>query len=231
MNLRQIILENIEAELARARKEVDRNPTEKQKEAGNYRKGHVRIQGMSISIENPKGSYRRGVDANGKEWRTLMHNDYGYFLSTVGKDGDAIDVFIGPDPEHDTVYAVDQYKGNEFDETKIMLGFHSADEAKGAYLSNYSKDWKGFKYITEVDMATFKRWLYDGYKQRKPFAKYKSLIHEGRGTNPPRDVAAAVRKGMRDDDIEEHGKPTAFRKTITRNRKAYTRKKKYPDLY
>lgn len=229
MTLRQIILENLQAELAKARLDVDQNPTEKQKEAGNYRKGHVRIQGMSISIENPKGSYRRGVDKNGKEWKTLMHNDYGYFLSTVGKDGDAIDVFIGPDPDSTTVYAVDQYNGNEFDETKVMLGFHSADEAKSAYLSNYSKDWKGFRYITEVDMPTFKRWLYDGYKQRKPFAKYRSLVHEAKKYNPPRDVAAAVRKGARDADIEDHGRPTVFRKTMTVNGKAYKRRGKYPD--
>lgn len=231
MTLRQIILENLQAELAKARLDVDQNPTEKQKEAGNYRKGHVRIQGMSISIENPKGSYRRGVDKNGKEWKTLMHNDYGYFLSTVGKDGDAIDVFIGPDPDSTTVYAVDQYNGNEFDETKVMLGFHSADEAKSAYLSNYSKDWKGFRYITEVDMPTFKRWLYDGYKQRKPFAKYRSLVHEAKKYNQPRDVAAAVRKGARDADIEDHGRPTAFRKTMTVNGKTYRRRRKYPEQY
>ena len=178
MSLNKIIRENLQAEIAKARLDTDTNPTEKQKEAGNYRKGHVRIQGMSISIENPKGSYRRGVSKDGKEWKTLMHNDYGYFLSTVGKDGDAIDVFIGPDPESTTVYAVDQFLNGEFDETKVMLGFHSAEEAKRAYLSNYSKDWKGFKYITEVGMGEFKKWLYDGYRQRKPFAKYKSLIHE-----------------------------------------------------
>lgn len=38
-------------------------PTDAQKEAGNYAKGHVRISGLDVSIENPKGSMRRGGGA------------------------------------------------------------------------------------------------------------------------------------------------------------------------
>lgn len=171
----RIIAESLHSELVKARKDVDRNPTEKQKEAGNYRKGHVSINGFMITIENPKGSYRKGKDKSGKEWKTLMHNDYGYFTRTLGKDGDAVDVFIGPNLNSDKIYPIDQYIGGEFDETKVMLGFDSKEEAKAAYLSNYEKDWKGFKYITEVDIDTFKEWLYNGRRQRKPFAKYKSL--------------------------------------------------------
>ena len=163
------------SELVSARKEVNTNPTEKQKKAGNYAKGHVSIHGLSITIENPKGSYRSGKDKDGHEWKQLMHNDYGYFTKTVGKDGDAIDVFIGPNLDSEKIFPIDQYLNGEFDETKIMLGFNSKEEAKDAYLSNYSKDWKGFKYISEVDMATFKKWLYDGYRQRKAFAKYIRL--------------------------------------------------------
>ena len=51
-----------------------------------------------------------------------------------------------------------------------MLGFKSITDAKKAYMSNYSKDWKGFKDITGVSLETFKRWLYRKHKQRKPFA-------------------------------------------------------------
>lgn len=154
--------------------EANINPTEAQKEAGNYKMGHISVKGMKISIENPKGSYRRGKDKNGKEWKTLMKNHYGYFNVTKGKDGDAVDVFIGPNIENfENVYCVDQKNTNgEFDETKVMLGFDSKDEAKNAYLSNYSADWKGFMGITGVSLSTFKKWLYRGRKQRQPFADY-----------------------------------------------------------
>lgn len=173
--LSRIIRESIEAELRKARKSVDTSPSEEQIKAGNYSKGHIKILGFNITIENPKGSYRKGKDRNGKEWKTLMHNDYGYFVRTLGKDGDAIDVFIGPNLKSTKIFPIDQYVNGEFDETKVMLGFDSKEEAKKAYLSNYEKDWKGFKYITEVGIDEFKQWLYDGKKQRKPFAQYKTL--------------------------------------------------------
>ncbi len=177
-SLRDILRESLEAELARARKETDNNPTDGQKEAGNYKKGHVNILGFNISIENPKGTYRSGKDRNGKEWRTLMHNDYGYFTRTLGKDGDAVDVFIGPNLNSDKIYPIDQYVDGKFDETKVMLGFDTPEEAKKAYLSNYEKDWNGFKYITEIGIDEFKEWLYNGRRQRKAFALYKSLNEE-----------------------------------------------------
>lgn len=168
----EFIFENLQTELMRARSETDTNPTDGQKEAGNYKKGHVNIHGFNITIENPKGSYRSGKDKNGKPWKTLMHNDYGYFTRTLGKDGDAVDVFIGPNLNSEKIFPIDQYVGGKFDETKVMLGFNSAAEAKRAYLSNYEKDWKGFKYITEVSVDEFKDWLYNGRRQRKAFAKY-----------------------------------------------------------
>lgn len=157
-------------------KTVNLTPSDAQKEAGNYAMGHVIVQGMPISIENPKGSKRFWKDEKGNEGHVIMKNHYGYFKKTSGngKDGDAVDVFIGPNPEEAvTVYVVDQNnKSGEFDESKVMLGFKSITDAKEAYLSNYSKDWKGFRDITGVGILTFKRWLYRKHKQRKPFADY-----------------------------------------------------------
>lgn len=166
-----------EADIAEAVKEIDVEPTEAQKKAGNYKKGHVKIQGFDITIENPKGAIRRGVDDNGKAWSTEMKNHYGYFKNTEGKDGDHIDVFIGDNPNSKRIFVVDQVnpKTKEFDESKVMLGFDTEDKAKKAYLSNYSKDWKGFKDITYVDIDTFRDWLYDGAKQRKPFGEYSNI--------------------------------------------------------
>lgn len=162
--------------ISKARKDVDTDPTEGQKRAGNYKKGHVTILGYSITIENPKGSFRKGVDADGNEWKSKMHNDYGYFNRTVGYDGDAIDVFIGPKPSSEKIFVVDQ-KGTDgsFDESKVMLGFSDTKSAKDAYMSNYEKGWTGFMAITDASHDVFKKWLYDGRKQRKPFSKYASV--------------------------------------------------------
>ena len=174
-NLKNNNLKDLKQELIKARKEVNTKPTEAQIKAENYKMGHIVINGFDITIENPKGSYRRGKDKNGKEWKTLMHYDYGYFKHTLGKDGDAIDVFIGPYLNSNKIFCVDQFIDGKFDETKVMLGFNNKESAKKGYLKNYEKDWKGFKEITEVSVEDFKKWLYDGHKQRKPFYKYSDI--------------------------------------------------------
>ncbi len=81
-------------EIKKEGEKVNPSPTEGQKEAGNYKKGHVNVQGFDITIENPKGSERSGIDADGKPWIVNMQNHYGYFKRSEGKDGDQI-VFIG----------------------------------------------------------------------------------------------------------------------------------------
>ena len=154
------------------RQRVHTAPTKAQLDAGNYRKGHVSINGLSIAIENPKGSYRSGVDRHGKAWRTLMKNDYGYIKRTVGKDGDHVDVFLGPDLASELVFVVDQDNngGGTFDEHKCMLGFKNQVEAKAAYLANYQSDWKGFQAITPMTFDAFKAWCKSG-DTTKPVAK------------------------------------------------------------
>lgn len=98
------------AEIAKEEKKVEQNPSEAQKEAGNYQKGHIKVQGFDITIENAKGSTRSGKDQSGKEWSQTMNNTYGYFKRTKGKDGDQIDVFIGNNPETGKIFVVDQLK-------------------------------------------------------------------------------------------------------------------------
>ena len=165
-------------EIDDASKEVDLNPTQAQKEAGNYRMAHISVKGMTISIENPKGSkrYYGEKDADGNRKYNVMKNHYGYFTKSLGKDGDAVDVFIGPNVDNfERVYCVDQRMKGKFDETKVMLGFNSKEEAKKAYLSNYDENWKGFMAITSVPLKTFKKWLYRGRKQRQPFKDYVEI--------------------------------------------------------
>ena len=163
--------------IAQAEAETDTNPTEAQKEAGNYKKGHVRIDGFDITIENPKGSVRSGVDAKGKRWENTMNNTYGYMRGTEGVDGDHIDVFLSDNPEEGNVYVVDQQnpETGEFDEHKVMYGFNSMEEAKEAYLANYTPGWKGLGTITEVSKDEFKRWINSSHRKTKPFAEYKSV--------------------------------------------------------
>lgn len=159
-----------------ARKEVNTSPSDAQIEAGNYKKGHVNFLGFEITIENPKDSMRSGIDNKGNKWSVKMNNDYGYFTKTLGKDGDHIDVFIGPKLKSESIYVIDQVNSNgDFDESKVMLGFDNENDAKDAYMSNYSKGWKGFKKITKIDIVNFKKWLYDGKRQYKPFYKYKEI--------------------------------------------------------
>lgn len=158
---------------------MELHPTDAQKKAGNYRMAHFSVKGFPITIETPKGSFRTYRDANGRFGSVEMKNHYGYFTNTTGngKDGDAVDVFIGDSvDDFDFVYVVDQNKANgEFDESKVMLGFKTEAQARKAYMSNYSKDWKGFRGITAVSIELFRKWLYRGAKQRKPFADYVSM--------------------------------------------------------
>lgn len=174
---RGLVTEMTSDEINSRANEANTNPSEPQKEAGNYKMGHISVKGMKISIENPKGSYRKYKNENGTTGYNEMKNHYGYFNITKGKDGDAVDVFIGPNIEDfENVYCVDQNnKEGEFDETKVMLGFDSKEEAKEAYMSNYSPDWKGFRDVTGVSLKVFKKWLYRGRKQRQPFADYVEI--------------------------------------------------------
>lgn len=154
--------------------EANINPSDAQKEAGNYKMGHVRVRGFDITIENPVGS-RRYYGKDKKKYN-VMKNHYGYFTKTKGKDGDHVDVFIGPDIEKfDKVYVVDQKINGKFDESKVMFGFSTKKEAKEAYFSNFDKNWHGFMHITGVSLAIFKKWLYRGRKQRQPFADYVEI--------------------------------------------------------
>ncbi|MFM5178465.1 LPD38 domain-containing protein [Aeromonas veronii] len=158
-----------------ARVEVASAPTDAQKEAGNYKKGHLTLQGLDITLENPKGSTRSGTDQDGKAWQSTMAHDYGYIKRTLGADGDHVDVFIGDQPDSETVYVVDQVdpKTGKFDEHKVLMGFADEQAARDGYLANYEKGWKGLGAIKAMPIAAFKRWLSDG-DTTKPVAAGKA---------------------------------------------------------
>lgn len=167
--------------IAKAEAEVDVNPTDKQKEAGNYKKGHVQVGVFDITIEQPKGSVRSGVDANGNKWETTMQNTYGYIRGTEGVDGDHIDVFLSDDIDGwngRRMFVVDQYnEDGSFDEHKVMLGFNETDDAEAAYFANYDNDWakKHKTVVTGVNLEDFEKWIDSSHRKTKAFAEYKSV--------------------------------------------------------
>ena len=175
---------SLSEQISTASAEVNTNPTEAQKEAGNNKKGHVQVGTFDITIEQPQGSIRRGKDANGKKWESKMHNTYGYFRGTEGVDGDHIDVFLSNDIDGwngRKVFVVDQYNPDgTFDEHKVMLGFNDIDEAKSDYLANYEKGWENGRRIdvTPVSLEDFEKWIGSSHRKTKAFAEYAGVKKE-----------------------------------------------------
>ena len=187
--------------IATASAEVNTEPTEAQKEAGNYKKGHVQVGTFDITIEQPQGSVRKGTDADGKQWESKMNNTYGYIRGAVGVDGDHIDVFLSNDIDSwngRRVFVVDQYNPDgSFDEHKVMLGFNDADEAKSDYLANYENGWENGRRIdvTAVNLEDFEKWIASSKRKTKPFGEYSSVKNgvepSGKGkTDNPRQQKA-----------------------------------------
>lgn len=164
--------------------ETETEPTEAQKKAGNYKKGHLSFGGYDYTVETPKGVTRSGKDEQGKPWSVTMHDTYGYILGKIGVDGDHIDMFINDAADLDTfdgnVYVVDQVipETGEFDEHKVMYGYPSEEAATEAYLANYSKGWKGLGKVTSVPKTTFDKWLESSDRKTKPFADYAMVQKE-----------------------------------------------------
>lgn len=166
--------------LKSAIEETETNPSDAQKESGNYKKGHIKFGGYDYTIENSKGSTRSGKDADGKEWKVTMHDTYGYIRGKLGKDGDHLDMFINDKADLDNwngdVFVVDQVNPDgSFDEHKVMYGYDSMDDAKKAYLDNYSKGWKGLGNITGSSKDEFDKWLDTSNRKLKPFADYAKV--------------------------------------------------------
>lgn len=166
--------------LKSAIEETETNPSDAQKESGNYKKGHIKFGGYDYTIENPKGSTRSGKDADGKEWKVTMHDTYGYIRGKFGKDGDHLDMFINDKADLDNwngdVFVVDQVNPDgSFDEHKVMYGYDSMDDAKKAYLANYSDGWKGLGNITGASKDEFDKWLDTSNRKLKPFADYAKV--------------------------------------------------------
>lgn len=188
--------------------ETETEPTEAQKKAGNYKKGHLTFGGYNFTVETPKGATRSGKDEQGKPWSVTMHDTYGYILGKIGVDGDHIDMFINDAADLDTfdgnVYVVDQVnpETGEFDEHKVMYGFPDEAAATKAYLSNYSKGWKGLGKVTSVPKATFDKWLESSDRKTKPFREYAMIQQEE--AKKAKDETLPFDAPMNMDDLPFH---------------------------
>lgn len=221
-------------EVQAQREQTETNPTEAQKEAGNYRKGHIKVDGYDIALENPKGSTRSGKDANGKEWSITMKHDYGYIRGTKGTDGDHIDVYLSDNPTAGNVYVVDQIdqQTGNFDEHKVMYGFDSMDEAVQAYRDQYEDGWKVGN-VTEVSREEFKKWVDSSTRKTKPFAEYKSVKSEmGVGFDTERTQSGENYAHNSEEIMHEDMKPAESSEKYTITPTQYTNKKgKTSDMY
>ena len=189
--------------LKSAIEETETNPSDAQKESGNYKKGHIKFGGYDYTIENPKGSTRSGKDADGKEWKVTMHDTYGYIRGKFGKDGDHLDMFINDKADLDNwngdVFVVDQVNPDgSFDEHKVMYGYDSMNDAKKAYLANYSDGWQGLGNITGASKDEFDKWLDTSNRKLKPFADYATVKFS---LKDEKIKSIAEKFGVNEDDV------------------------------
>ena len=104
-------------------------------------RGRINYQGLPIAIENPVGSIRKWRDESGNVGETRMFHAYGYIEGAIGSDNEELDVYVGPDPKAPMAFIVHQQfpSDQRYDEEKVMLGFHSEEEALRAYQSHYDR--------------------------------------------------------------------------------------------
>ncbi len=179
-------------------------PTEAQKEAGNYAKDHVRVHGLDVSIENRKGAQRSGTGKDGNAWSVKMPAHYGYIKGTVGEDGDHVDCYLGPHVKAPHVYVVDQADADtgKFDEHKCMIGFASKQQALETYRKGFSDGRGGDRIgaLSEMTVPHFKEWLVDKGRKSRAFG---GRVQEFAGGGAPTQLPPVVVTPEPKDDWEK----------------------------
>lgn len=120
----------------------------------------MKVGGMIIRVENPRGTVRSGIGGDGNAWSINMPHHYGFISGIKGADGDEMDCFIGPNLDSKTVFIVNQKdKEGAFDEHKCMIGFSTEQEANEAYHASYRPGWDGMASIHACSIDNFRDWL------------------------------------------------------------------------
>jgi hypothetical protein len=174
-------------------------PTPAQAEAGNYRKRHVKWRGLDIAIETEAGMERKGIAPNGEPWAVTLQHPYGYVKGSLGRDGDQVDIYLGPEPKAPHVFVVDQIDPatGKFDEHKALIGYPDEAAARAAYVAGFS-DSKGEARLGAIAKLTadeFKSWLRSG-KLRAPLA-YSDPVAAAQG------VAKNIGLNASDAELEQ----------------------------
>lgn len=165
-------------DIAEAADEADRHPSGIKAKIGNYKKGHLSYRGMSLTIENAKGSKRKEKNHFGTTIAIRMPAAYGYIRGTIGADGMQVDIYLGKHPESPVVWVIDQDKfdvnGEDkgFDEHKVMAAYKSLDKALSDYLKSHF-DGLGHERIaavTQLNYDELKLWLRKG-DMKKPISE------------------------------------------------------------
>ena len=152
-----------------------------------------------------------------------MKVPYGYIPGTEGADGDALDVFVGP--EENAAYAYVVHSNNpetgEFDEDKVMLGFQDADSAKRCFLQHYD-DPKFFGGMDSIPMWKFRTKAFikkhtekklvasmrEGASLQVPEEYFEEKLDTlGRGTDQDmkKSILGHHQDIMLDPNVREHG--------------------------
>lgn len=179
-----------------AEKETETDLTPEQKESGDYKKGHVTIQDFDIAIENPKGSVRSGVDKDGNEWSQEMHNTYGYFEGTKGKDSDDVDCFLGPNPLSEDVFV-------NWDADKLMEYYDKVRKRKVS-----KEDYPSLKVKDDEELGEEK---YAEFEQKLLEALKALGIDPEEGEDPQLPVPKAEVKEGKDNTYDAPHNSTTFR--------------------
>ncbi len=192
-------------EVEQAAAQADPNPTDAQKEAENYKTGKVQWNGLTLSIENAKGSERSKKAPDGKtRWSVTMPAHYGRILRTEGADGDHVDFYMGDVPDSDYVLIINQVdpETQKMDEHKVIIGTTARGAALGIYRDGFS-DGSGNSRIgsfTETNVENLKAWLASGETKTPtqpidmPFAKRKAE------TKNPTQGASSLPGGVPDGE-------------------------------
>jgi hypothetical protein len=179
-----------------AAQQVNTSPSEAQQIAGNYQKGHIKVSGIDVTLENPKGSIRSGISSRGERWQTQMPAHYGYIKKSTGADGDQVDAYIGDNPQSKRVYVIDQKDLNtrRFDEHKAVLGVNSVTEARDLYARGFSDGMGADRIggITPMSVSEFRKWLASG-ETTKPLAMGKPKVRTN-AEGFPTDIKGNVKK-------------------------------------
>lgn len=201
------------------------DPTDAQREAGNYKMAHTKVAGLDVTIEIPAGGKRRGTDAAGKPWERELGSHYGYIKRTKGADGENVDVYLGPkaDQADTPVYVIDQNNPNSttFDEHKVMMGFGSSKEAEAAFRANFPKGMNTFGTMKKLTPDQFKAWLRDG-DMKQPIAEYSAapsvaaIETNSKETKQEATETAPVSFGRKIEEGEEFYRTPEYAKILER---------------